>query len=218
MLEIFRTGGDIHATTASEIFGVPLDKVDDKTQRRPAKTVNFGIFYGMSPSGLLQNLAQEGIHNWTFNDCADFIEKWFALFPGVQSYAEAQKAHARRYGLVRDIFNRMRLIPDVKSGIRRIVEEGLRKAVNGPIQMGAQGIIKEAMGQLVPVYREFKNQGYIFRPLIQIHDDILWEVEDGLLETVVPLIKGIQEAAVEISVPVVVDMKVGKRWNNMEKW
>jgi len=218
MLEIFRTGGDIHTTTASEIFGVPLDKVDEKGQRRPAKGVNFGIIYGMSPAGLLVHIESEGVTGWNYKMCDDFIKEWFKLFPGAKSAMEYQKAHARRHGLVRDIFNRMRLIPEIRSSIFWIREEGLRKAINAPIQMGAQGVIKEAMGQLVPLYRGFQQNGLRIVPLLQIHDDLVWEISDDLIPTVVPIIKSVMEDAVPLLVPVVVDAKVGKRWNELKKW
>ena len=113
----------------------------------------------------------------------------------------------------------MRLIPEVKSSIPRIVEEGLRKAINAPIQMGAQGVIKEAMGKLIPLYREMRRtQGRIVNPLIQIHDDLVWELSDEILDSAVPEIKAVMEGVVELRIPIVVDGKAGKRWNEMTEW
>ncbi len=108
-------------------------------------------------------------------------------------------------------------IPEVYSSHFWIRESGLREAVNAPIQSGAQGIIKEAMGQLIPIYRVWSALGYIVRPLLQIHDELLWEVEDCILDAVIPMLKHTMEDVVELSVPVKVNVKVGLNWNQMDE-
>ena len=116
------------------------------------------------------------------------------------------------------MWGRIRWVPGVRASVHYVREESLRQAFNAPIQMGAQGIIKEAMGCLVPIYREFTKQGLIFRPLIQIHDDLVFEIQDDLIPVVVPIIKSVMErVAPFILVPLKVDSKSGKRWGSLTK-
>jgi len=216
MLSIFREGLDLHKKTAADAFGVPMSELKG-WQRRCAKTLNFGLAYGMQSEGLRSALATMGI-NWTARQCDDFRKEYFRLFPGVRTFMDATHDHAKRYGWVEDIFGRRRWIPGAKSGNKWLREEALREAGNHPIQSGAQGIIKRAMGELVPVYREWQRQGVVFQPLIQIHDSLEFECSTEYLETLVPLLLHIMETAVKLSIPVKVDAKVGRRWGSMQAY
>jgi uracil-DNA glycosylase family 4 len=216
MLDIFRTNKDIHTETASRMFGIPSDQVDEMAHRYPAKRVGFGILNLISAGKLLREMEVGGAKGWTEQKCQKMIYDWFTVYRGVHSWIEGIKSEARRTGLVRDMFGRMRLAPELLSVHRRVVEAGIRQSVNAPIQMSAQGIIKEAMGQLVPILGEF-GLGTI-RPLLQVHDDLIFECRDDLIEVIVPIIRYVMENCVELSVPLRVDTKVGKSWGDMSKW
>lgn len=213
MMEVFSTGQDIHSNTASRMFGLPIPQLDEMLHRYPAKRTGFGILNVISPDGLLREMETGGAKGWTRDKCESMIKDWFSIYSGVKIWIEDSKASARRYGKVWDLFGRFRLVPEVWSSDSRIVEDGLRQAVNAPIQMGAQGIIKRAMGSL---YEFFKGAPYI-RWLIQIHDDILMEVRKEEVEWVLPVVKMIMEGAASLSIPTPVDQKVGERWGSMEK-
>lgn len=217
MMSIFRRGLDLHAQTASEIFGIPVADLDDTKHRRPAKTVNFGIPYGMAAEGLQGSLATMGI-NWALPDCDRFIGEWFKLFPGVRRFMSNVHAHALQHNWVADMFGRRRYIPHANAKNKRLQAEALREAGNHPIQSGAQGIIKRAMGALVPVYREFRSQMILWNPLIQIHDDLVNEVADEHVDMIVGVLLHIMESVVTLKVPVKVDAKTGKKWGSLKKW
>lgn len=218
MLRVYRSGLDLHTVTASEIFGVPEDQVDAVSQRRPAKTVNFAVVYGISANGLRESLAKEGadLGAWTPDRCEEFIRAWFRLYPGVKNYMDRQELHARRYGFVRDMFGRLRWIPEVKSVHPQIVAAGVRQAGNMGVQSGAAGIMKKAMADLTPVYKRWWNDGITFRPLIQIHDDLVWEVDEDWVEEAYWIVKTMMEGAVELSVPITVEGKRGKQWGTLK--
>lgn len=217
MMDIFLNGKDLHTETACWVFEVAPDQVDEMKHRYPSKRIGFGILNLISPRKLLREIELGGAEGWTEARCADAIQKWFGIFEGVKSWIEGKKAEARRHGFVRDMWGRIRLVPELISCHPNIVEAGIRQAVNAPIQMGAQGIIKQAMGDLkVQVVDPF--QGYVYY-LIQIHDDLVSEVHDDLLPVVVPEMKRIMETcAPHMTVPIKADVKVGKRWMDMKKW
>jgi len=152
-------------------------------------------------------------------DCEDMIRSWFRIYRGIEAYMKRNGEQAKRYGYVRDMWGRIRYIPGIRSMNRWGRIEAERQAGNAPVQMGAQGVIKEAMGRLVPVYRELQDTGYI-EPLIQIHDDIVWEMDEWMVGIAIPQIKGVMEtsAPADFIVPLNVDFKVGRKWGSMEKW
>jgi DNA polymerase-1 len=214
MLNIFWTGGDIHSQTAADMFGIPLEEVDSLKHRYPAKRIGFGILYMITAQGLQRELAADGIH-WTVQECEEKIHSWFKIYSGVAAYMKANGEFAKRYGYVVDMWGRRRYIPGIRSQNKWVRLEAERQAGNAPIQMGAQGIIKEAMGRLVPVYKELG-----IKPLLQIHDDILWEMPESIVDEAIPIINKIMCSSVPpgFLAPVSVDFKVGKRWGSMEKW
>lgn len=217
MMEIFQSGIDLHTKTASEVFGVAMDQVDEMQQRRPAKTISFGIVYGMGGEGLQSNLATMGL-NWDLVRCEKLIEEWFKLYRGVRRFMDGVHDHAKRYGWVKDMFGRRRYVPNAQSKNNRLRAEALREGGNHPIQAGAQGVIKQAMGDLVTVYGKFRESGVVWNPLLQIHDDIVSEIGERSVGIVLPVLKHIMENAVLLNVPVKVDAKMGKSWGSMEKW
>lgn len=215
MLRVFWSGEDIHAITASEMFGIPVSQVDEKKHRYPAKRVGFGILNLITAEGLHRELVTGGSTIHSLSDCREMIKAWFEIYHGIAAYMKANGEHAKRFGYVKDCWGRLRYIPGIKSTNRWSRIEAERQAGNAPIQMGAQGVIKEAMGCLVPVYRPW---GDAIKPMIQIHDDIVWEIEEEVLPIVLPEIKTVMESAgpKEFLVPLEVDFKQGKKWGSMK--
>ena len=217
MLRVFREGLDIHSETASGMFHIPIDQLDSMKHRYPAKRIGFGILYGISPMGLAVQMEVGGAKGWTDDSCAALIKSWLTLYHGIRDWMEENKAHARRYGWVVDMFGRRRLTPEVYSSSKKICEEGLRYSMNQPVQSGAQGVIKLAMGR---IWREMQAEirGDILRPLLQVHDDLLSECRDEEVPWIVPVIQGIMESVVQLTIPTPVEPKVGKRWGSLDKW
>lgn len=217
MMSIFWKGEDIHSVTASDMFGLPINRLDEMKHRYPAKRVGFGILNLITAEGLQRELSSGGAGSWTVFDCQEMIKSWFSIYKGVSAYMKSSGEYAKRYGYVKDMWGRIRYIPGIKSINKWTRIEAERQAGNAPIQMGAQGIIKDAMGRLVPVYREIGRDSIL--PLIQIHDDIVWEVDESVLEEVVIKIKKVMEEIKNENfiIPLVADFKVGKKWGSMSK-
>jgi DNA polymerase-1 len=215
MIRDFINGEDIHLNTAVRVFGVdPGDVTGD--QRRSAKIVNFGIPYGVQAKGLMEQIAAEGGKGWDFGKCQGLIASWYEAYPQVYDYMMEIQQHAQRYGYVRDMWGRVRFVPSVKSANKWAQLKALREAGNMPIQAGAAGIIKKAMARLVPVYKGFRKAGFICDPLIQIHDDLVFEVQEEIVEPFILYFKECMEGVVDLKVPVTIDPEVGKVWANMQ--
>lgn len=227
LLKIFREGGDLHSITASNIFGVPLDQVDDLKHRYPAKRLGFGILYGVSALGLREQLLMAGLSSdeWTVDRCQELIDSWFDVYSGVKAMMDAIHEQARQKGYVQDMWGRVRFVANVHAADDAMQEEGIRQAGNAPIQMGAQGVIKKAMGELNPQIRDLRRSGSWIWPLIQIHDDLLFELEESAVPLAAPIIKHYMENTIRLHVPVEVDQKIARpgedgiaRWGTMIKY
>lgn len=216
MIKLFLEGKDIHSYTAAEMFGIRIKDVDEMQHRYPAKRVGFGILNLISAQGLQRELMISGV-NFSLDKCEQMIKSWFKIYKGIAAYIKESGQEAKRYGYVKDMWGRLRYIPGIKSVNSWIRMEAERTAGNAPIQMGAQGVIKEGMGRLVPFYRSYEG---LLRPLIQIHDDIVWEVHESILDEVVPRIKTIMEgvAPAWFPIPLEVDFKAGKQWGSLKKF
>lgn len=201
MLEAFQKGEDIHQSTAAKVFEVELNEVT-REQRNQAKTVNFGIIYGVSAFGLSE---QTGLSR---KDSKELIEAYYENFPVLKKYIESQIELAREMGFVETIFGRRRYLKDINSRNHVVKSHAERNAVNAPIQGSAADIIKIAMIQLNQELKEnFKT-----KMLLQIHDELIFDVPRDELERVKPVIKNIMESAAELSVPLTVDIGVGENW------
>ncbi len=201
--QAFRDGIDIHALTASQVFEVPLEQMDAAT-RRSAKAINFGIIYGMSAYGLAQNL---GIG---LGDAQRYIEAYFARYPGIRDYMEETKARCRETGYVSTIFGRrvhMRGIND-KNPARRNFQE--RAAINAPIQGSAADIIRRAMIRVPPALAE---AGLAAKMLLQVHDELVFDVPEAEVEATTALVRRVMEGAAHLDVPLVVDTGSGDNWD-----
>lgn len=216
MMRVYRAGGDIHTETAKEIFGVK--EPDEMKHRYPTKRINFGIIYGLTAIGLSKELMAAGLSECTEGWCDKFIIEWFKLRKGVRQFIDKVHTGARRNGYVQDMWRRRVLVPEIKSFFPHIREAGLRRAGNQPIQGGAQGVIKIAMKDLWPLLLDWRKEGLRIKPILQIHDDLLfeiWEADTGNLQ---PRIKRRMEMAVELSIPTPVNVKRGKRWGSLIKY
>jgi len=202
--EAFHQGLDIHAMTASEVFGVPLEGMDPMV-RRSAKAINFGIIYGISAFGLARQL---GISR---SEAADYIKAYFEKFPGIQRYMNDTKAFAAKHGFVTTLFGRRCHAPGIndKNPMMRGFAE--RAAINAPIQGGAADIIKRAMVRL-PDALERAGLKDKARMLLQVHDELIFEVDEAALEQTRNVVVNIMEGAATLDVPLVVDVGVGDNW------
>ena len=198
----FTRGEDIHARTASEVFGVPMDEVTPLL-RRHAKAVNFGIVYGISDFGLSKGL---GIPR---KDAAKYISDYFGKYGGVKSFIDGMVQKAHKDGFVTTMFGRRRELPAIRS--KNFVQRSLaeRMAMNTPIQGTAADIIKLAM---IEVYRKLRDGGFKSRMLLQVHDELVLEVTEKESDAVSALLKEAMENAVKLAVPLTIDIHRGKDW------
>jgi DNA polymerase-1 len=198
----FAAGEDIHARTASEVFGVPMAGMDAATRRR-AKAINFGIIYGISAFGLARQLGIEP------GEAKLYIDAYFARYPAIRSYMERAREEARIAGYVLTPFGRRCWIPGIadKNPARRGYAE--RQAINAPLQGGAADIIKRAMVRLPAALRQ---AGLRARLLLQVHDELLFEAPEDEAAPLAALARQVMEGAAKISVPLVVETGQGRNW------
>jgi DNA polymerase-1 len=202
LMEAFRNNDDIHARTASEIFRIPAEKITSE-MRRIAKTVNFGIIYGISPFGLSETLSISR------EEAKSYIDQYFHRHPGVMNYIERTIEDAKHRGYVTTLFGRQRTIPEIKSKNTTVRQQGERLVINSPIQGTAADIIKIAM---IHIWKSFNTRGLKTKMILQVHDELLFEVPGSEQEIVADIVKREMEAVLELSVPLHVDMKYGKNW------
>ncbi|WP_331372838.1 DNA polymerase I [Sinorhizobium chiapasense] len=204
--QAFADGVDIHAMTASEMFGVPVDGMPGEIRRR-AKAINFGIIYGISAFGLANQLSIER------SEASEYIKKYFERFPGIRDYMENTKAFAREHGYVETIFGRRAHYPDIRSSNPSHRAFNERASINAPIQGSAADIIRRAMVKMEPALGEAKLSA---RMLLQVHDELIFEVEDGEIERTIPVIVSVMEnaamPALNMKVPLKVDSRAAHNW------
>ena len=206
LLSAFRRDEDIHSATAAQLFGVDRSQVTPD-MRRVAKTVNFGVIYGMSEYGLEQatELSRE--------EASKFIAAYFEKYPGVKQYLESTKRQARETGYVQTLLGRRRAIPEIHSPNRQIREAAERMAINMPVQGTSADIIKVAM---INLYREMNKRQVKSKLLLQVHDELVFEVPEAEREEMRQLVPQIMSTALKLDIPLKVDVKTGKNWGEME--
>jgi DNA polymerase-1 len=200
LIKAFNAGEDIHAYTASLVFGVPLAAVEPE-MRHQAKTVNFGILYGQGPFGLARQL---GISQ---KDAAQFIKTYFERYPKVSAYLEHCREEVRKTGMAKTLTGRIRPIPDIHNQNPMIRAAAERLAINTPLQGTAADLIKMAMIGIDRKMREFQG-----KMILQIHDELIFEVPDGEIQEVKVLVKDQMENVAKLLVPIEVSIAVGKNW------
>ncbi len=204
LIATFHEGGDVHAATAARLFGVAPEHVD-KQQRRIAKTVVFGVIYGISAFGLAQRLGLER------SSAQALIDGVFQSFPGIKSYLEITLEQARQHGYVSTLFGRRRAFPELQSGDRGPrAQAAMREAINAPIQGSAADIMKIAM---LRVQRALAEHGLATRMLLQVHDELILEAPEADLATATGLLRVAMEGAFELAVPLAVDLQMGVNWD-----
>ena len=204
LLDAFAHGKDIHKATASEVFGVPLDEVTTE-QRRSAKAINFGLIYGMSAFGLSKQL------NIPRNEAQKYMDLYFERYPGVLEYMDSTRESAKEKGYVETVFGRRLYLPDIKAsnGARRKGAE--RAAINAPMQGTAADIIKMAMIKVDDWIRKTASDDVTM--MMQVHDELVFEIKEDKVETYVSTITALMESAATLNVPLVVEAGVGENWD-----
>jgi len=202
MIEAFRANQDIHAATAARLFHESVDSVT-REQRRKAKSANFGIIYGISSFGLAQNT---GIK---VPEAKEIIDNYFASFPGVKEYMDKSISVARESGYTETICHRRRYLPDLQSANSFVKGTAERNAINAPIQGSAADIIKIAM---VNVYRRIAEAGLKSKMVMQVHDELVFDVVPGEVDALSQIVKTEMESAVSLSIPLTAEVGIGKNW------
>ena len=202
MIEAFKNGEDIHASTAAKVFNVPIDQVT-REQRSNAKTVNFGIIYGVSAFGLSNQT------DLTRKESKELIDLYYRTYPKLQNYIASQIHFAREQGYVETVLHRKRYLKDINSRNAIVRGAAERNAVNAPIQGSAADIIKLAM---INIYDRFEKKNFKSKMLLQVHDELVFDVHKDELEIIKPIIKEEMENAYLMEVPLVVDIGEGSNW------
>ena len=213
MTEAFRRGDDIHTITAAAVWEIDPAKVSFE-QRRAAKAINFGILYGMGANSLA---ASAGLSR---EEASNFIKRYLDVYKGLRAYMEQAKVQARSMGYVETLFGRKRYLPDINSGVPYLKAEAERMAINMPIQGTNADIIKIAMAQLHE--RIGKDYGFEqdaeVKMLLQVHDELVFEVKEDIAKEVAVWIRGHMTGAAELKVPLDVGVEIGKNWGDLESF
>jgi DNA polymerase-1 len=202
MMNAFKNGEDIHASTAAKVFNVPLDEVT-REQRSNAKTVNFGIIYGVSAFGLSNQT------DLSRSEAKELIDTYYETYPKLKAYMAAQVDFARDNGYVETVLNRRRYLKDINSRNAVVRNAAERNAVNAPIQGSAADIIKLAM---ISIYKRFEKENFKSKMLLQVHDELVFDAHKDELEIIKPIIKFEMENAFKMSVPLDVEIGIGDNW------
>jgi DNA polymerase I len=206
--QAFADGIDIHAMTASEMFGVPVEGMPSDVRRR-AKAINFGIIYGISAFGLANQLSIGR------EEASQYIKKYFERFPGIKGYMDDTKAFCREHGYVETVFGRRAHYPEIRSSNAQVRAFNERAAINAPIQGSAADVIRRAMHKMEPALVAAKLDDV--RMLLQVHDELVFEAPEGLADKAIPLIRSVMESAampaLDMRVPLKVDVRAAKNWD-----
>lgn len=203
LLSAFEKGLDIHRATAAEVSGITPDQVSDN-QRRSAKAINFGLIYGMSAFGLAKQLGIER------RAAQEYVDLYFARYPGVKRFMDKTREIAREQGYVETVFGRRLYLPDIRARNAQVRQYAERTAINAPMQGSAADIIKRAM---IAVHHWLKDSGTPARMIMQVHDELVFEVKDSALDAVKPEVSRLMSEAAQLKVPLVADVGVGLNWD-----
>lgn len=208
MIKAFRDNEDIHTATAAAIHEVDAAEVT-KEMRREAKATNFGILYGQGPHGLSQTA---DIPFWR---AKQFIDNYFEAYPGVKKWMDQAIEESREAGFAETLFGRKRNLPEINSSIMQVRKAAERMAINTPLQGTAADMIKAAMIEIHQLIKQEYQQGEV-KMLLQVHDELLFEIKRGMLDRAVPELKKIMENVLQLKVPVIVESKMGESWGELE--
>jgi DNA polymerase-1 len=203
LLKAFAAGEDIHRATAAEVFGVEPDKVSNE-QRRSAKAINFGLIYGMSAFGLARQLdIERGM-------AQQYIDLYFARYPGVKAYMDETRERAREQGYVETVYGRRLYLPEIKASNMARRQYAERTAINAPMQGTAADIIKRAM---IDLDRVIEKSKLAIHMIMQVHDELVFEVSEGIAEEASDIITNSMVGAAELAVPLIIDVGIGSNWD-----
>jgi DNA polymerase-1 len=202
LIDTFRRGEDVHDRTSREIFG-PLSQVPPAEQRRISKMVNYALLYGKTAFTLAKDI---GVSR---SEAQQFIEAYFARYPKVRAFIDDTIARARETGQVRTLLGRLRRLPDLRSKNVPVRMEAERQAMNTPVQGSAADLVKRAM---IDLHRGLAERGLRSRLVLQIHDELLLEVEEAEAEDARRLVTQVMEGALALDVPLVADARLGRNW------
>jgi DNA polymerase-1 len=215
LVKVFKDGGDVHAAVAAQVFNVPPEHVDREMRRR-AKVINFGILYGMGVNALRLNLGA-GVSR---EEASKFLNDYFANFSTLHSWIENVKASAARTGYTETLFGRRRYFPGFKSSLPQMRAQAERMAMNAPIQGTQADIIKLAMVEADDIIEKKKLREKV-RLVMQVHDELVYEIEEGMAEDVAREIQKVMEEVVPTArlsgVPIKAEAKIGRHWGEMKK-
>ena len=227
LIELFLRDGDPHTETAARIFGLSMDVAELEKYRYPTKRMNFGVIYGITEEGLSADIEEHvadimdddssaDLVVWSVDECARLIREWYKLYPEIKDFRMEQAAHARRYGYVKDMFGRIRFVPEIYCPIWTIQEAGVRQAGNMTVQSSSQGIVKLGMARLFRERNEWQLQDRV-RFLLQIHDSLLLEVDDDpdFVKWCATWLRDGMCGVVQLRVPLCADIKTGYNWAEM---
>jgi len=234
MMRLFAEGRDIHAETAAAIWGVPLHVIQDEHRINPygrryiAKRGGFGTVYWISARGFKGYLEEEAsslgagaFADWDEKRCQQFLDDYFKLYPMIKGYGMERQAEARRYGYIRDMWGRIRLLPQIRSTNPRIRSEGEREAVNSGIQSASMGIVKAGMAAVEGALPPPQLNGPI-NPILQVHDEVIHEVNEDIAGIVAATFAPMLEAATPngslFPVPIIVEVRIGRKWGEMKQY
>jgi len=207
MLTAFRAGQDIHAATAAAIYNIPLEAVT-REQRRHAKSINFGLVYGMSAFGLTRTT------DLTLSESEDFVKAYFQQFPGVKRYLDGIRGEAKENGFVETLLGRRRYFPLLKNPPnQQLKNREEREAINAPIQGTAADIMKIAMIRIPP---ELAQAGLHGSMLLQVHDELVLECPQKELQATASVVRQVMENACPLSIPLTTDARWGVNWDEMQ--
>ncbi len=208
LVDAFQNNRDIHAATAADVFGVTPESVTPE-MRRMAKTVNFGIIYGLSAHGLAARTS------FSYKEASDFIKSYNERYPRIKAFLDQTPDKARKIGYVETLFGRRRYMPDLSSPNANIRQAAERAAINMPVQGTAADIVKKAM---ITIDAGMRQAGLQAKLLLQVHDELVFEVPQSEVEELARLVKGRMESAASLSVPLKADLKVGQNWRDMNSY
>ena len=203
LLKAFAEGIDVHKATAAEVFGVPLEEVENE-QRRAAKAINFGLIYGMSAFGLAKQLSIGRF------EAQDYVDLYFERYPGVKNYMDSTREKAAERGYVETVYGRRLYLPEINARNAQRRQYAERTAINAPMQGTAADIIKRAM---INVDAALRDSDLDAKVVMQVHDELVVEVAESQVEALSELLRTNMESAADLSVDLVVDIGVGSNWD-----
>jgi DNA polymerase-1 len=202
MIDAFNAGEDIHTATAAKVFGITSDEVT-REQRSHAKTVNFGIIYGVSAFGLSNQT------NLSRKEAKSLIDSYFESYPGIKGYIDGQVEFARKHGFVETLMGRRRYLKDINSANAVVRGHAERNAMNAPIQGSAADIIKLAM---IDVHKALADENFASKMILQVHDELVFDARLDELEALKVLVKDKMQNAIKLEVPLIADLGTGSNW------